>query len=107
MTAKFYERITKTALPEGVTKFPYECDIAIVDALLSDKIVTHSIFTEYVHVYNLNDFDSRDDETGSFKIDSADVEFYLVDYTDANDDVIKHNGVIKYTDEDVDKLGSN
>ena len=42
--------------------------------------------------------------TGSFKIDSADVEIYIADYSETNDDVIKHNGVIKYTDEDIDKL---
>ena len=101
---KFYERITKTALPEDVTKFPFDFDIAIVDAVLSDKIVTHSIFTEHVHIYNLGDFDRRDYETGSFKIDSADVEIYIADYSETNDDVIKHNGVIKYTDEDIDKL---
>ena len=104
---EYYEKLNDVPLPSGVSKFPFGSDILIVDVLLNyniKAISTHSIFTEYTHVFNLNDFKERDEESGSFDIDSDKVEIYLVDYTNATDSVIKHSGVIKYVDEDIEKF---
>ena len=99
---EYYEKLNDVPLPPGVSKFTFGSDILIVDVLLNyniKAISTHSIFTEYTHVFNLNDFQERDEDSGSFDIDSDKVEIYLVDYTNVTDSVIKHSGVIKYIDE--------
>ena len=101
----FYEEYNEVPLPNGVTKFPFDCDVLIVDVVLDyniKAILTHSIFTEYTHTFNLQDFTDRDEDNGGFDIDSDYYEIYLVDYTNATKDVIKYNGVIKYTDDELE-----
>ena len=102
-----YKKYWKVSLPNGATKFPYELDVTIISAVLTNKLTDYSIYTEISLA--TSGFVQRHKETGSFTTnpDNRCYEYYVVDYTNTNDDVIKHNGIIKYTDEDVDKLGSN
>ena len=97
-----YKESWKVSLPNSVTKFPYELDATVISAVLTNKLTHHSIYTELLLV--TSGFNQRHEETGSFHSnpDNRCFEYYIVDYTNANDDVIKHNGVIKYTDKDIE-----